>query len=98
MWAAYVRLRALVASAKLNLFCFQVEFYEYLPGMEELLSELSSAGVEMHAMSNYPVWYENIEAKLKLTKFLPWTFVSSSGVMKVRGQAWVPLLVPDASG
>lgn len=57
--------------------------YRYVTGMEELLGELHGAGVAMHALSNYPVWFERIEEKLALSRFLPWTFVSwKTGVRK----------------
>lgn len=52
------------------------EAYELLAGMEALLTELKEARVEMHAFSNYPDWYLLIERKLKLSRFLKWTFVS----------------------
>ncbi len=50
--------------------------YRWIPGMEELLAELREAGCTMHAFSNYPVWYRLIEDRLKLSRFLDWTFVS----------------------
>jgi FMN hydrolase / 5-amino-6-(5-phospho-D-ribitylamino)uracil phosphatase len=50
--------------------------YRFLPGMEELLSDLRAAGVEMHALSNYPPWYLLIERRLGLSRFLEWSFVS----------------------
>lgn len=50
--------------------------YAWLPGIEALLGELRAAGVEMHACSNYPLWYEEIERALGLGRFMPWTFVS----------------------
>ena len=50
--------------------------YELLDGIEELLSDLKRAGVEMHALSNYPDWYLLIERKLALSRFLRWSFVS----------------------
>ncbi|MEM7309924.1 MAG: HAD family phosphatase [Planctomycetota bacterium] len=53
-----------------------VEAYRFLDGIEELLSELSAAGVAMHALSNYPDWYLLIERKLQLSRFLEWSFVS----------------------
>ncbi|XP_076953142.1 flavin mononucleotide hydrolase 1, chloroplatic-like isoform X2 [Bidens hawaiensis] len=31
--------------------------YEYLEGIEELLSALKENGYEMHAFTNYPIWY-----------------------------------------
>lgn len=50
--------------------------YEWLDGMEHLVAELHGVGYELHALSNYPIWYELIEKKLKLARFLKWTFVS----------------------
>lgn len=50
--------------------------YRYLPGIPELLGELKRAGHELHALSNYPEWYAWIEAKLELSQYLSWTFVS----------------------
>ena len=50
--------------------------YRFEPGMEELLGELSSTGRDMHALSNYPVWYRMIEAKLGLSRYLSWNFLS----------------------
>ena len=37
----------------------------------------------MHVISNYPVWYKRIEAKLGVSRHLPWTFISCEGPMKV---------------
>ncbi len=50
--------------------------YRWLPGMEVLLQELADAGVELHAMSNYPVWYHLVEEELGLSRYLHWSFVS----------------------
>ncbi|MFT7616434.1 MAG: HAD superfamily hydrolase (TIGR01509 family) [Planctomycetota bacterium] len=50
--------------------------YEWIPGIEELLRELQESEVVMHVVSNYPKWYADIEAKLKLSRYLPWTYVS----------------------
>lgn len=50
--------------------------YRMLPGIPELLDDLKQAGVEMHTLSNYPVWHQMIEEKLQLTRWLEWTFVS----------------------
>ena len=44
----------------------QVEQYEYLPGMPELLGTLKQQGFEMHVVSNYPAWYRMIEDKLQV--------------------------------
>ena len=49
----------------------QVDAYEYLEGMQALLEELRSAGVEMHAMSNYPQWYRRVDEKLGLHRRAP---------------------------
>ena len=57
--------------------------YTFLPGMEALLVELQQARVPMHALSNYPVWWEMIEDKLDLSRFMSWDFVSCKmGVRK----------------
>jgi HAD superfamily hydrolase (TIGR01509 family) len=50
--------------------------YRWLPGLEPLLEELRAIGLPMHAFSNYPVWYRLIEERLRLSRFLDWTFVS----------------------
>ena len=57
--------------------------YAFLPGMERLLDTLVGLGYPMHAMSNYPVWWRIVEERLRLTRFLRWTFVScEEGVRK----------------
>ena len=50
--------------------------YEWLPGMESLLSELKENGFPLFALSNYSSWYLMIEQKLHLSKYLNWDFVS----------------------
>ncbi|PSC72259.1 haloacid dehalogenase-like hydrolase (HAD) superfamily [Micractinium conductrix] len=50
--------------------------YRYLDGMEPLLQRLAASGTQMHAFSNYPSWWEMIEKKLRLSRYLQWTFVS----------------------
>lgn len=50
--------------------------YRLLPGIESLLAELHARGVEMHAASNYPRWYQAVEARTGLSRFLRWSFVS----------------------
>ena len=64
----------------------QVDRYEYLPGMPELLQQLQDQGQEMHVISNYPEWYRLIEDKLRISQYMPWTFVSCTGPMKVRSR------------
>ena len=53
-----------------------------MEGMEGLLTRLAAANIEMHAMSNYPLWYKDLDARLHLSRLLPWTFVSCSGPMQ----------------
>lgn len=50
--------------------------YALLPGIADLLADLRAAGAEMHALSNYSVWYHAIEARTRLSRFLSWSFVS----------------------
>ncbi|KAJ0256742.1 Flavin mononucleotide hydrolase 1 [Hirschfeldia incana] len=50
--------------------------YSYLDGMQELLRTLSADNFEIHAFTNYPIWYKMIEDKLKLSAYLSWTFCS----------------------
>ncbi|KAL5538524.1 hypothetical protein UlMin_046095 [Ulmus minor] len=50
--------------------------YSYLEGVEELLCSLRQNNYEMHAFTNYPIWYEMIEDKLQLSRYLSWTFCS----------------------
>ncbi|XP_013590433.1 PREDICTED: uncharacterized protein LOC106298842 [Brassica oleracea var. oleracea] len=50
--------------------------YSYLDGMQELLQALRDDNLEIHAFTNYPIWYKMIEDKLKLSAYLSWTFCS----------------------
>jgi HAD superfamily hydrolase (TIGR01509 family) len=50
--------------------------YRWLDGVEPLLAELRAAGVPMYALSNYPSWWELIEERLGLSRYLDWRFVS----------------------
>ncbi|KAH1234986.1 Flavin mononucleotide hydrolase 1, chloroplatic [Glycine max] len=50
--------------------------YSYIEGSEQLLLSLKQNNYEMHAFTNYPIWYQLIEDKLKLSKYLSWTFCS----------------------
>ena len=50
--------------------------YEWMDGVEPLLVRLHAAGYRMYALSNYSVWYEIIEDKLGLSRFMGWDFVS----------------------
>lgn len=63
--------------------------YRWMPGMEALLGELAGAGYALHALSNYPVWYHAIEARLGLARFLAWSFVScDTGLRKPDPEAF----------
>jgi HAD superfamily hydrolase (TIGR01509 family) len=63
--------------------------YRFLEGVEPLLAELRERGVPMHALSNYPRWYELIESELALSRYLEWSFVScETGVRKPHPEAY----------
>lgn len=65
------------------------EAYKWLDGMEDLLGDLREAEVEMHALSNYPEWYQAIEERLGLSRYLAWSFVSCMmGVRKPDEEAY----------
>ena len=67
--------------------------YRWLPGMEELLGDLRGSGCSMHAFSNYPVWYELIEQRLGVSRFLEWTFVSCrTGLRKPNPDAYLRVI------
>uniref|UniRef100_A0A0D9XRE0 FCP1 homology domain-containing protein n=1 Tax=Leersia perrieri TaxID=77586 RepID=A0A0D9XRE0_9ORYZ len=65
-----------------------VKAYEYIDGVEDILFHLKQNDYEVHAFTNYPVWwvsayldtsvymYQLVEEKLKLSKYLSWTFCS----------------------
>ena len=68
------------AGAFLKLFA---DGYRWMDGVEDILAELKAAGLEMHALSNYPSWWQVIEEKLRLSRYLTWSFVSCmTGVRK----------------
>jgi FMN hydrolase / 5-amino-6-(5-phospho-D-ribitylamino)uracil phosphatase len=50
--------------------------YAWLPGMEDLVAELAGGGCELHAFSNYTPWYQMIEQRTTLSRFVHWSFVS----------------------
>ncbi|XAR71160.1 Soluble epoxide hydrolase [Bertholletia excelsa] len=50
--------------------------YHYIEGIEGLLDALKQNNYEMHAFTNYPIWYEIIEDKLKLSTYISWSFCS----------------------
>lgn len=57
--------------------------YQWVEGMQNIVSQLHGHAYEIHAFSNYPVWYRMIDQKLCLSEFLSWSFVScETGVRK----------------
>jgi HAD superfamily hydrolase (TIGR01509 family) len=64
--------------------------YAWLDGIEPLLAELRTAGVPMHALSNYATWYRMIEQRLGLGRYVAWSFVScETGFRKPDPQAYL---------
>lgn len=64
--------------------------YRWMDGVEEILVDLQNAGIEMHALSNYPSWWKVIEDKLQLSRYLDWSFVSCmTGVRKPDPEAYL---------
>jgi HAD superfamily hydrolase (TIGR01509 family) len=64
--------------------------YRWIDGAEQLLASLCRQGFEIHALSNYPIWYRTIEDHLKLSRYLNWTFVSClTGVRKPAAAAYL---------
>ncbi len=69
---------------------FMAARYRWLEGVEDLLARLAARGVEMHALSNYPCWYESVEAAVGLSRYVAWTFVSCrTGVRKPDPEAYL---------
>lgn len=64
--------------------------YRFLDGTEEFLQRLRHHGYEIHALSNYPVWFRDIEERLALSRFIEWSFVSClTGVRKPDTEAFL---------
>jgi HAD superfamily hydrolase (TIGR01509 family) len=64
--------------------------YRWVDGVEDILIALKARGVVMHALSNYPLWWRIIEDKLKLSRYLEWSFVSCmTGVRKPAAAAYL---------
>ncbi|MDH3716620.1 MAG: HAD family phosphatase [Planctomycetota bacterium] len=64
--------------------------YRWMDGAQQLLERLRAQGIEIHALSNYPVWYQTIESRLGLSRYLQWTFVSChTGVRKPAPEAFL---------
>jgi len=64
--------------------------YRWVDGAEQLLKRLCDQGFQIHAFSNYPIWYLTIETRLRLSRYLSWTFVSCmTGVRKPASAAYL---------
>jgi len=64
--------------------------YRWLDGMESVLAAVKAAGLTIHALSNYSAWYELIEERLRVSRYLEWTFVSCrTGVRKPHPEAFL---------
>lgn len=64
--------------------------YDWIEGMQPLLAELHERGYEMHVLSNYPVWYRWIEERIRLSRYVAWSFVSChTGVRKPSVRAYL---------
>ena len=64
--------------------------YRWLPGVEQILIDLKACDVEMHALSNYPSWWTEIERQFELSRYLDWSFVSClTGVRKPDPEAFL---------
>ncbi len=53
-----------------------VSSYQLIEGVEPILSALKARAIPLHALSNYSPWYQLIEDKLALSRWLSWSFVS----------------------
>ena len=71
-----------------------IEGYDYIKGMRSLLGEIKRIPeVECYAFSNYGSLYKEIEAKLGLSRFLDWRFVSCNiGMRKPSPEAFAHVL------
>ncbi|MFT4539502.1 MAG: HAD superfamily hydrolase (TIGR01509 family) [Planctomycetota bacterium] len=64
--------------------------FRWLDGMLELTTQLKRAGFKLHALSNYPPWYQLIEERLSLSRVLDGAFVSFElGVRKPADDAYL---------
>ncbi|KAF9609544.1 hypothetical protein IFM89_016905 [Coptis chinensis] len=67
--------------------------YTYINGIESLLHNLKQNDYEMHAFTNYPIWYTLIEEKLRISNYLSWTFCSCiTGKRKPAADSYLEVL------
>ena len=50
--------------------------YRLLDGIEPLLAELAAQKLRPQLLSNYPEWWQRVEARTRLSRFADWSFVS----------------------
>jgi FMN hydrolase / 5-amino-6-(5-phospho-D-ribitylamino)uracil phosphatase len=66
------------------------EAYRWIDGLEALLGELKQRGVPMHALSNYPIWYQLVDRSLGLSRYLELSFISChTGLRKPAPEAFL---------
>lgn len=64
--------------------------YAWIDGIEPLLRDLKQNGAEMHALSNYPPWYQLIDERLSLSRYVELSFFScDTGVRKPAAEAYL---------
>lgn len=64
--------------------------YSWIDGIEALLGELQARAVEMHALSNYPLWYQLVEQQLGLSRYVQLSFISChTGLRKPAPEAFL---------
>ena len=64
--------------------------YTWVEGIEALLSELQARAVPMHALSNYPLWYQVVEQRLGLSRYVELSFISChTGLRKPAPEAFL---------
>ena len=69
------------------------ESYRPLDGMDVALAMLAARHDAVHLMSNYPVWFHEVEARCRLARHASWAFVSCrEGVRKPDRRAYERVL------
>lgn len=50
--------------------------YKYLDGIPELLEQIHQRGIPCHVLSNYPLWFEELNVQVGLEQYIEEMFVS----------------------
>ena len=53
-----------------------VQNYRYLEGIPTLLTQLCQSQIPCYVLSNYPIWFEELDQKLQLHQYMKHMFVS----------------------